>query len=292
MELPLDVRAQQGVVTRAQLLAAGVPASTIGTWLRRSKLVRLLPQVYLAGPPEPLTRVQAALLWLPRAAASHRTAAWLYDMLPEPELVEVTVPRDCSRPSPEPWLRLYRRDLPRDATMRHGRLPVVVPERAVLDCMGVLGDNAAGRLVDTALARLVRPGRLRRHYVHNLGRHGNSAAYRQLVRAVPGAASHPERVLARALRRAGLAGFGVNQPVRGYVADLLHRELRLIIEVDGWSTHGGREAFQRDRTRQNVLVAAGHAVLRYTADDIAYRLPAVVREVTAVMAARRQRRAG
>jgi very-short-patch-repair endonuclease len=54
-------------------------------------------------------------------------------------------------------------------------------------------------------------------------------------------------------------------------------------------THGDRMAFQCDRTRQNVLVAAGYTVLRYTADDIAHRLPGVVAEVAGVVDTCRRR---
>lgn len=103
--------------------------------------------------------------------------------------------------------------------------------------------------------------------------------------AVPGAASHPERVLAGALRRAGITGFRVNAPVRGYVADLLYDRLRLVVEIDGWAFRGSRAAFQRDRRRQNVLVAAGYTVLRYTASDIEHRLPEVVAQIGKVVTA-------
>lgn len=100
-------------------------------------------------------------------------------------------------------------------------------------------------------------------------------------------------MLARALPRAGLNGFQVNQPVRGYLADLLYEPLRLIIEIDGWAYHGNREAFQRDRARQNVLVAAGYMVLRYTALDIEHRLPEVlaqIREVVTALQAKQDQR--
>ena len=43
-------------------------------------------------------------------------------------------------------------------------------------------------------------------------------------------------------------------------------ELRLAIEVDGFEHHSSPDAFQRDRTRQNRLVALGWTVLRFTWD--------------------------
>jgi very-short-patch-repair endonuclease len=38
----------------------------------------------------------------------------------------------------------------------------------------------------------------------------------------------------------------------------------LVIEVDGWAYHRTPDRFQRDRERQNRLVAAGWTVLRFT----------------------------
>jgi very-short-patch-repair endonuclease len=283
VRLPEESVWWHGAVTRQQLLVDGVPVGTIDAWLRRGRLVRVLQGVYARPPVALLTRVSAALLWCPPAAASHRTAAWLWQLADEPPLVEVTVPSRCSRRSPVPWLRMYRRDLPADRVERCGHLPTVEPEQAVLDCLAVLPQPAGEQLVDAALGRLVRTDLLRDRYLANLGRRGSPTAARLLPAAVPGAASHPERVLARALRAAGLTGFRVNQPIRGYVADLLDAKRRLIIEVDGWATHRTRIAFQHDRTRQNVLVATGYTVLRYTASDIEHRLDAVIAQIQRVI---------
>ena len=41
------------------------------------------------------------------------------------------------------------------------------------------------------------------------------------------------------------------------VVDELFVAERLVIEVDGYQWHSSRQAFQRDRARQNALVAAG-----------------------------------
>lgn len=46
-------------------------------------------------------------------------------------------------------------------------------------------------------------------------------------------------------------------------ADFVCRE-RLIVETDGYRFHGGRRAFERDRRRDQLLVAAGWRVIRIT----------------------------
>jgi hypothetical protein len=38
----------------------------------------------------------------------------------------------------------------------------------------------------------------------------------------------------------------------------------LIVETDGWDTHGNRAAFEADRARDAALQAAGYNVLRFT----------------------------
>ena len=68
--------------------------------------------------------------------------------------------------------------------------------------------------------------------------------------------------------------------------DVLFEQERVVIEVDGYGTHSSREAFQRDRTRQNELVAAGYRVLRFTWDDLDRRPAAVIRQVRTALASR------
>jgi very-short-patch-repair endonuclease len=39
---------------------------------------------------------------------------------------------------------------------------------------------------------------------------------------------------------------------------------RLVIETDGWESHGTRQAFERDRRRDERLKLAGYELLRFT----------------------------
>jgi len=82
---------------------------------------------------------------------------------------------------------------------------------------------------------------------------------------------------------AGIAGWAGDQrlslePRVVIRADVLFRRERLILEVDGFEAHGRRQ-FQADRTRQNALVAAGYAVLRFTWWDLVDRPADVARQV-------------
>ena len=60
--------------------------------------------------------------------------------------------------------------------------------------------------------------------------------------------------------------------------DFLWRKHRLVVEVDGFGTHGTRQAFQRDRRRDQLLTLAGWQVIRFTWDEITTE-PGYVTEV-------------
>lgn len=282
---------QHGAVSRAQLCTIGLSTNTIESWVRRGRLRRLLHGVYCAGAPSLATRAHAAHLWQPRGVVSHLAAAHLWRMaVDEPELVYLTVPLDCVRRSPVPWLRLFRRDTPRSRCSTIGGLPVTDVPRTAFDCLTLLDDTAGSALLDHVTATLTSDRVLQMRYVEDLGLRGSPRIGRHLASLVPGAASVPEHTLAHGLKAAGLTGFLINEPVLGYIADFLDPALRLILEVDGYRTHGTRVAFQHDRTRQNVLVAHGYTVLRYTAQDVCTRLGSILDEVAAVVTQTRQSR--
>jgi very-short-patch-repair endonuclease len=56
----------------------------------------------------------------------------------------------------------------------------------------------------------------------------------------------------------------VNQVVEGFEVDFVWPDARLIVEADGWSAHGRRSAFERDRVRDAALQVAGWRVIRIT----------------------------
>jgi very-short-patch-repair endonuclease len=52
--------------------------------------------------------------------------------------------------------------------------------------------------------------------------------------------------------------------VDGAVVDFLWPDHALVVETDGWQTHGTRAAFERDRSRDQRLMLAGYRVVRFT----------------------------
>ena len=65
-------------------------------------------------------------------------------------------------------------------------------------------------------------------------------------------------------RDGGLPQPHVNVTLHGHLVDFIWPEAKLIVEVDGYGTHGNRQAFEADRRRDQVHVAAGYVVIRIT----------------------------
>jgi very-short-patch-repair endonuclease len=95
-------------------------------------------------------------------------------------------------------------------------------------------------------------------------------------RVVQALAANPwspaERLLHQLLRGAGITDWVANATIRvegcRLHPDVLMREQPLVIEVDGFTFHGGHVAFQKDRERQNLFAQAGYTVLRFTWEDL------------------------
>jgi hypothetical protein len=79
---------------------------------------------------------------------------------------------------------------------------------------------------------------------------------------VLGAGLAAERRLTELLRVAGITGWTANAEIRDAtgligIGDVVFAGSKLVLEVDGLAYHVTPERFQRDRQRQNRLVAAG-----------------------------------
>jgi very-short-patch-repair endonuclease len=222
----------------------------------------------LAGTPR--ARVVAQQL---RAVRSHTSAAEHWGLaLPAHslDLVTVTVPRRAHRDAPDD-VRLRYRDLP--AADRDG--DVTTPRRTVVDCLRdeslrvalCVGDSALRsgvvehRRLATAVGALRGPGsRQARARVDLLDARADNA-FESCCRAI--------------LVEAGIEGFEPQVTIRhrgqwiGRV-DLADRRRRIVIECDGFETHGGRGAFVRDLVRFTSLVAAGWRPLRFTWEQVMF----------------------
>lgn len=264
------LRSHDGVITLAQAGAAGLNRQAVYRRVRSGHWLRCSPGVYFVTD-RPFTehaRIRAAVWgYGPRATASGLTAAWWHTLTKySPKTVEVTVPA-VSNPRRRYEVRTRRRDLdPADCVTRQGlrltALPLTVIESAVRRDGGM-------KILDEALQRhLLDLRELWNAQLRNRGRHGSPAARRLLTTADDGAHSAAERLLISLLRRAGVTGWKANQRVGRWEVDVVFRDPKTAIEVDGLAFHTDPEAFQRDRLKQNELSLMGYRVLRFTWLDL------------------------
>ena len=257
-------RQQRGVVTSAQLVALGRSHRWIEGRVARGWLRRLHRGVYLVGPVEAEHALaMAAVLAVPGSVLSHYPAAVLHAMRPAREgPMHVTTGRAARKRSD---LIIHRNTLdPNDITRRNG-IPVTSPARTLLDLAATEPTPELDRALNQArIARLVSDPSLNEQF-SRYPHHRGTAALRKAIRADVGfTRSEAERRAVDLIRRAGLPSPETNQRVEGYEVDLVWRNQRLIVEIDGYAFHSMRRSFEEDRRRDQQLTARGWRVIRIT----------------------------
>lgn len=83
-----------------------------------------------------------------------------------------------------------------------------------------------------------------------------------------------------ALRAKSMRGYTFNRqrPVLNYIADFMYKELKLIIEVDGYS-HTLEEVIAKDKTKQQNLESAGFIVIRFNDDEVLKNIEHIKRNI-------------
>ena len=280
---------QYGVVSRRQLLAAGIGAGAIETRLKRHQLHPLHRGVYAVGHTAlvPLAREMAAVLACgPSAALSHYSAAWLWGLLEMAyDLIDVTVGRSSHK---RPGVRVHRsRTLGPEDVRTHRGIPVTAPARTLLD----LAEVASARELERAFAEAITQ-RLTTHAalaaaVENARGHRGAGRLRDLLTRGEEPAltrSEAEDRLLALVREAGLPSPAVNTRLGAHLVDFHWRDRNLVAEVDGYRFHSSRGAFERDRRRDADLNAAGFRVLRITWRQLAEEPMAVIARLAQALA--------
>jgi very-short-patch-repair endonuclease len=209
-----------------------------------------------------------------RGVRTHVTAAAHHGFaLPRHDhgTVHITVPRKARRKEVPGDVRLHYRDHEPEATDGD----VTSALQTVIDCLRdepfrvalCVGDSALASEKVSAAELAARAAALR----------GPGAArVRHRVALLDGRAANAFESSCRAiLIEAGILGFEPQVSIRhaghwvGRV-DLAHRVLRVVVECDGFQTHGGRDAFVRDLVRFTLLVSAGWRPLRFTWEQVMF----------------------
>jgi len=264
---------QHGVVSRGQLLAAGIGRRAIEHRLATGRLHAIYPGVYAAGHRvlTPEGRWMAGVLAAgPDAVLSHRAAGALWRLLRWPHAVpEVTVPRSLRS---REGLRVHRSRLPADEVTEVDGIPTTTVPRTLLDLATVLDRHRLERAINEAEVlqltdQLSLPDLLERYP----RRHGTRALREILADSRLGlevTRSELESRFLRFLAEAGLprpqtnALLPVGQEV--FEVDCVWRRCGVVVELDGRTVHDTARAFERDRARDRALSAAGWRVVRVT----------------------------
>ena len=187
--------------------------------------------------------------------------------------------------------RILRRPPAHETRVQFG-VRLTDPREAVLDTLLSVGRSHARALLWTALQqKWVTPEFLAETLARRRARGQHRQRLRRLVAlANQGSHSEAESAMATLIRRHKLGGWRANHPLadaRGQVIAVLDFALpahRLAIEVDGRAFHSDRDAFERDRVRQNAITLQGWTVLRFTWEEITQNRERVVRTVRAAVA--------
>lgn len=282
---------QSGLITRRQLLAVGLSGRQVDGCIRGDRLVALHRGVFLVSgaPLNDAVLLRAATL-ITGGVASHRSAAHLLGLIDSPpSRPEIILgPTGNTR---VPFIIHRSADLlSRDTTSVNG-VPTTNSTRTLLDVGSVVHVD----VLETALERALRSrstnlDRLLRRFfeIARRGRPGPAALRPLLVARDPTLApaeSDLETLLSKILRNGGLPApvrqFEVEVAGQRFRLDAAYPELMIFMEGDGFGVHSPRSSFERDRSRQNLLVVAGWLPLRFTWRRLCREPAGVVREVHA-----------
>jgi very-short-patch-repair endonuclease len=273
LDLDQHALARHGLVVKA---TSGVSHATWYRMIRRRQVEPLHPGIArLPGTPRTFHQHIAAAVWAcgGNALASHRSAMHLHGLeLPKADrgLVDIIVPGRSRKPvlegvrvhRPTDSLRLSPHVI--DGIRCTNVLRTLVDLGAVAPQLvhDALGHALSGRLVDFAAIACV---------LHDHGRKGRAGvgALRTAFGdwAIDGkpADSILEAAFARLVERFDLPRFEFHPVIEGWEVDFRLVGTRVVIECDGWTTHGlDRRQFERDRRRDDDLTAAGWIVQRFT----------------------------
>ncbi len=268
---------QEGRVTRAQLLGAGIDTHRIRRWVADGRLYRVHHGVYSIGRPAPSLRgdyMAAVLACGPLAALSHWAAAMLLGLI-KPRRVprpEVTVPTTAGRARPGITIHRVAELHPLD-TMKIGRIRATSVPRTLLD-----------------LAPLLPPAELTRACHEAWIRHETTPA--QIIACIE---RNPRKPGARRLRRASGSDVTLSALEDGFLAllrkhglpmprtnidragdkvDCHWPQLGLTVELMSYRFHGSRQAFEADIARRR---RSNHVAFSY--GDVFERGDATVKEL-------------
>ena len=260
---------QFGAIARWQLFELGFSRARILHLTRSGRLHPRYPGVYAVGRPDLGTKggLAAAILFAgPGAALGGISALWWMQLLGHrPNLVHVDAP---GRRSSRADIRIRH---PREVIRRwHRGLPVVPLPNALL----VATDDLAHNSLRLVLARAEFHHLLHLPSLHAAlgpGRPGSSALRAAMAAHLPqlAACESPLEIdFVLLCERFGVSLPEPNVRIGRWRPDMLWREARLIVELDGEDAHRTAAQLATDERRSADLRRRGFTVIRFTWDQV------------------------
>jgi hypothetical protein len=237
---------QHGVINAAQLKTLGFSTSNVSKWVRAGRLHRVFRGVYAVGHAGLSNEgwwMAGVLSCGDGAVLSHRSAACLWRMLePCSGPIDVTIPSSGERRKRE-GIRLHRSpSLLNDATTERNDIAVTTPARTLED-----------------LRRVVSPG------LHRKATRQAEYLKLDLGELIPDhTRSEGERRFLGICRRHRVPPPDVNVRIGPYAVDFYWPDAGLVVEIDGYHGHRGRQAFEDDHARELFLTGQGLRLRRFT----------------------------
>jgi very-short-patch-repair endonuclease len=193
-------------------------------------------------------------------------------------LIDVIVP--CQTGRKIDGIRAHRCRVPgpNEATRYEG-IPCTTPSRTLVDLAGSVGQKSLRRAVEqAAVLRIFDIDAIDAAMDQGKGRRGMPQLraivepWRAEDSIVPRVRSVLEAVLLSLIVTHGLPRPLCNHKLRvggrEIEVDFLWPEQRLVVESDGYATHGTKAAFERDPRRDQDLLLSGYRVARFTWDQV------------------------
>jgi very-short-patch-repair endonuclease len=269
-------RRSHGVVTRAELMEAGVSRHEVVHRLRTGSLIAAFRGVYRVGHKAP--SVEARYLAAVKAAGegallSGLSAAWLWGLVkglaPPPE-VSARTERRLKGVKVRRVRRLGK------GTVHRG-VPVTAVPATLVRVSSLLSFYELARAAHEATVRY--------------GITTVDDAPRRLLAILEGDApvllSRLERGFRARLRHAGLPLPVTNRPAGAHYVDCRWPEHRLIVELDSYRFHRSRHAWEQDRRRDRDARRRGDLMRRYTWRDVIEEPDQMLAELRDILLARR-----
>jgi very-short-patch-repair endonuclease len=278
-----------GVVTRAQLVRAGVTAEEIKQRVRRGTLLREHRGVYCVGhrgPSVPARYLAAVRACGEDALLSGRAAAYHLGLLKGPAPPpEVTAPAKRRVKG----VRTRRSRIDRRDTMAWRVIPVTTVARTLVDLAAVLAlDDLALACHEAGVRHRTTPAQVEAVLARQRRAPGAEKLRRVLRGDVQVTLSTLEARFLTRLREAGLALPKTNRPAGGRRVDCRWPEQRLTVELDSYRYHQSRHAWEQDRRREREAHARGDEFRRYTYGDVSESPRLMLRELRELLPPRRR----